>query len=53
MATKAELLEYRNSGAPGREFVLEYQKDVLLALERAGLLTPEQLTDCIRILEKQ
>lgn len=53
MTKKAELLECRKNGQPGREFLLEYQKSVLLALERAGFLTPEQLADCIRKLEEQ
>lgn len=53
MMNKAELLECRKNGKPGREFLLEYQKSVLLALERADILTLEQLADCIRKLEEQ
>ena len=47
---RAELLEFRNDGRPGGEFLLEYQRGVLLALERAQLLTAEQLAQCVRKL---
>ena len=52
MRGKAELLECRSGGKPGREFLLEYQRSVLLTLEKRGLLTPEQLAECVRKLEK-
>ena len=47
---RAELLECRKGGTPGGEFLLEYQRGVLLALERAQLLTAEQLAQCVRKL---
>lgn len=53
MMKKAAFLECQNNGEPGREFLLEYQRSVLLRLERAGFLTPEQLADCVRKLGKQ
>ncbi|MCF2595870.1 hypothetical protein [Pseudoflavonifractor phocaeensis] len=53
MAKKAEFVGSQNNERPGKAFLLEYQRSVLLALEQEGILDREQLADCIRKLEKQ
>lgn len=53
MPGKGELLYCENGGAPGRDFLLAYQRSVLFALEKAGFLTREQLADCLKKLEEK
>lgn len=50
---KAEFLNYQGDLKPNREFLLEYQRCVLLALEQEGILDHEQLVECINRLKKQ
>ena len=38
MAKKAEFVGSQNNERPGKEFLLEYQRSVLLALEQEGIV---------------
>ena len=38
MAKKAEFMGSQNNGRPGKEFLLEYQRSILLALEQEGIV---------------
>ena len=53
MASKAELLQYQPADEIKQDFLLAYQQNVLLALQRQGLLNETQFKDCIQKLEKQ
>ena len=53
MASKPELLEYQAADEIGQDFLLAYQRAVLLALRRQGFLNETQYKDCIQKLEKQ
>ncbi len=53
MASKPELLEYQAAGEIGQDFPLAYQRAVLLALQRQGVLNETQCRDCVQKLEKQ
>ncbi len=53
MASKPELLEYQAADEIGQDFLLAYQRTVLLALRRQGFLNETQYKDCIQKLEKQ
>lgn len=51
MASKPELLEKQDDGTVSREFLLAYERSVLLSLQERGILTQQQYEECIRILE--
>ena len=53
MASKPELLEYQETDEIGQDFLLAYQRAVLLALQQQGVLNETQFKDCIQKLEKQ
>ena len=53
MASKPELLEYRAADEIGQDFLLAYQRAVLLALQRQGILNETQCKDCVQKLEQQ
>lgn len=53
MPKKAEFLACQGDRRAGREFLLEYQRCVLLVLEQEGVLDPEQLERCVDRLRKQ
>lgn len=53
MVKKAEFLECQGDTPVNQEFLLEYQRAVLRALQQNGILTPQQMEDCILLLEKQ
>ena len=53
MASKPELLEYRAADEIGQDFLLAYQRAVLLALQRQGVLNETQCKDCVQKLEQQ
>ena len=53
MASKPELLEYQAADESGQDFLLAYQRAVLLALQRQGFLNEMQYKDCIQKSEKQ
>lgn len=49
----AEFLMCQGDDMPNKKFLLEYQRCILLALEREGLLDQNQLEECIIRLGKQ
>ena len=51
MASKPELWEKQDDGTVNREFLLVYERSVLLSLQERGILTQQQYEECIRILE--
>ena len=53
MASKPELLHNQAADEIGQDFLLVYQRAVLLALQRQGLLNEVQYKDCVQKLEKQ
>ena len=53
MASKPELLEYQAAGEIGQDFLLAYQRAVLLTLQQQGVLNETQFKDCVQKLEKQ
>ena len=55
MASKPELLHNQNQAADeiGQDFLLAYQRAVLLVLQRQGFLNEVQYKDCVQKLEKQ
>ena len=52
MASKPELLEYQAADGIGQDFLLAYQRAVLLALQQQGVLNEMQFKDCVQKLEK-
>ena len=53
MASKPELWEKQDDGTVKREFLLAYERSVLLSLQERGILTQQQYEECIRILERK
>ena len=53
MASKPELLQYQAADEIGQDFLLAYQRAVLLVLQRQGFLNEAQYKDCVQKLEKQ
>ena len=53
MASKPELWEKRDDGTVSHEFLLAYERSVLLSLQEQGILTRQQHEECIRILERK
>lgn len=53
MIRKAEFLECQGDAPVNPEFLLEYQRAVLRSLQENGILTSEQMADCISLLENQ
>lgn len=53
MASKPELLQYQAADEIGQDFLLAYQRAILLALQRQGFLNEGQYKDCVQKLEKQ
>ena len=53
MASKPELLQHQVADEIGQDFLLAYQRAVLLALQRQGFLNEMQYKDCVQKLEKQ
>ncbi|MDD3346481.1 hypothetical protein [Oscillibacter sp.] len=53
MIKKAEFLERQGDPSANPEFLLEYQRAVLRSLQENGILTSEQMADCISLLVKQ
>ena len=47
-----QLLKQEGDGIPTKEFLSEYEKAVLLSLEKAGILTQPQLEECKARLEE-
>ena len=53
MPKYAEFFMSEGEKKAGRKFLLEYQRCILIALKREGLLSREQLDKCISRLESQ
>ena len=53
MASKPELLHDQAADEIGQDFLLAYQRAVLLTLQRQGFLNEMQYEDCVQKLEKQ
>ena len=53
MASKPELWEKQDDGTVNREFMLAYERSVLLSLQKRGILTQQQYEECVRTLERK
>ena len=53
MASKPELWEKQDDGTVNWEFLMAYERSVLLSLQERGILTQQQYEECIRILERK
>ena len=53
MASKPELLHNQAADEIGQDFLLAYQRAVLLALQQQGCLNEVQYKDCVQKLDKQ
>ena len=53
MASKPEQLEYQAANETRQDFLLAYQRAVLLALQQQGVLNEMQFKDCVQKMEKQ
>ena len=53
MASKPELLQYQAADEIGQDFLLAYQRAVLLALQRQGFLNEMQCRNCVQKLEER
>ena len=53
MASKPELLQYQAADEIGQDFLLAYQRAVLLALQQQGVLNEMQCRNCVQKLEDQ
>ena len=51
MASKPELWEKQDDGTVSREFLLAYERAVLLSLQERGILTHQQYEECVRMLD--
>ena len=53
MASKPELLQYQAADEIGQDFLLAYQRAVLLSLQHQGILNETQFKDCVQKLGQQ
>ena len=53
MASKPELLQYQAADEIGQDFLLAYQRAVLLSLQQQGILNETQFKDCVQNLGQQ
>ena len=53
MASKPELLQYQAADEIGQDFLLAYQRAVLLSLQQQGILNETQFKDCVQKLVHQ
>ena len=53
MLKYAEFLNYTGAPKAEKAFLLEYQKAVLLTLQKEGIIDQFQLEECIKQLELQ
>lgn len=53
MASKPEFLQYQAADEIGQDFLLAYQRAVLLALQQQGFLNEMQCRNCVQKLEDQ
>lgn len=53
MIKKAKYLECQGDAPANPEYLLEYQRAVLRALQQSKILTNQQMEECILLLEKK
>ena len=53
MPKNAEFFLCQGDSKANEKFLLEYQRCILLALKKEGILDQEQLEECVMRLEKQ
>lgn len=53
MASKPELLQHQAADEIRQDFLLAYQRAILLVLQRQGFLNEMQYKDCVQKLEEQ
>lgn len=53
MASKPELLQYQAADEIGQDFLLAYQRAILLSLQQQGILNETQFKDCVQKLGQQ
>ena len=53
MASKPELLQSQAADEIGQDFLLAYQRAVLLSLQQQGILNETQFKDCVQKLGQQ
>ena len=53
MSKNADFLLCQGDENANEEFLLEYQRCILLALKEEGILDQEQMEECVIRLEKQ
>lgn len=56
MVNKPELLEWHddgaiNQGAINQEFLLAYERSILLSLQEQGILNQQQYEECVKMLK--
>lgn len=51
MASKPELWEKQDDGTVNREFLLVYERSILLSLQEQGILNQQQYEECLKILK--
>ena len=50
MVNKPELLEWHDDGAIKQEFLLAYERSILLSLQEQGILNQQQYEECVKML---
>lgn len=53
MANKPELLEWHDDGAINQEFLLAYERSILLSLQEQGVLNQQQYEECVKMLKAE
>lgn len=51
MASKPELWEKQDDGTVNREFLLAYERSILLSLQEQGILNQQQYEECVKMLK--
>lgn len=51
MASKPELWEKHDDGAINQEFLLAYERSILLSLQEQGILNQQQYEECVKMLK--
>ena len=51
MLFRSELLEWHDDGAINQEFLLAYERSILLSLQEQGILNQQQYEECVKMLK--
>ena len=51
MVNKPELLEWHDDGSINQEFLLAYERSILLSLQEQGILNQQQYEECVKMLK--